>query len=984
MLTVFKTWLVACGWISIALCFCGGVSELLAVPPETDADGVKFFEKQIRPILVEHCYRCHSQQAEKLKGELLLDTREGLRKGGSSGPAIVAGDPDASLLVTAIRHTDNELKMPPNKKLSAGQIADLEAWVRKGAPQPQDARSGAGGPETRTASATAHWAFQPVQRPAIPVVKERGWVQTPIDDFILAALESRGMQPSPQADRRTLIRRATYDLIGLPPTPEEVAAFQADESPGAFACVVDRLLASPQYGERWGRHWLDVARYANSKGDTPGLDAILPFAFTYRDYVIRALNSDLPYDRFVLEQMAADQLDLGDDNRPLAAIGFLTVGRRFLNNNHDTIDDRIDVITRGLMGLTVTCARCHDHKYDPIPTEDYYSLYGVLSSSAEPDELPLLDVSPDPNLYAEYLAKRAQREKNIKAFREEKEDEVQRQLRQQSSEYLLMAWQMRNRSVPDQEGGPTLHPAALRWKDALAKWEQAHHPIFAPWFAFAALPEEEFATAAEPVAATIAANADADHPLNPLVAQAFAGTPPASLKEVSERYGRLFQEVDQHWQALQEGHTYVVLVEWQRNPQPPSALPDPHEEALRQVLYGEDGPGNLPLDQARKLIAPVTRLRLRQLEAELEKLNANHPGSPQRAMVLADNPAPTNTRVFIRGNPNNPGQEVPRQFLGLLAGPERQPFQKGSGRLELAQAIASRDNPLTSRFLVNRVWMHHFGAGLVSTVADFGLRSEPPSHPELLDYLAWRFMDEGWSLKKLHRLLILSSVYQQKSDDALHNQRQDPENRFLSKMNRRRLDFEAMRDTILAVTGNLDSASGARPVDLAPPPILVSPIGSIASRDPPPDKRHFSTLRSIYGFIDRQNLPGLFRTFDFADPDTATVQRTETTIPQQALFFLNSLFVREEARTMLQRPELNQLKRAVPRIQRLYQLIYQRDPRPEEIELGLEFMIAAQAASLSVRSAVDGEALTSNSERLAPWEQYAQVLLMSNELMFVD
>ncbi|MGQ0634761.1 MAG: PSD1 and planctomycete cytochrome C domain-containing protein [Planctomycetaceae bacterium] len=985
-------------WLVLGIPF---ACPLLAAAPESDAEGVEFFEKQIRPIFVDHCYRCHSQQAEKLKGDLLLDTREGVRKGGDSGPAIVPGDPDASLLVTAVRHSDEGLRMPPGKKLSAGQIADLEAWVRMGAPQPEGAKSGPGKMEARAAAARNHWAFQPIKRPDIPVVEDQGWVETPVDAFILAALESRGMQPSPPADKRTLIRRATYDLIGLPPTLEEVAAFLADDSPGAFSQVVNRLLDSPRYGERWGRHWLDVARYANAS----------QFAFTYRDYVIRAFNDDLPYDRFILEQIAADQLEPGKDKRALAALGFLTVGRRFMDNIHDTIDDRIDVITRGLMGLTVTCARCHDHKYDPIPTEDYYSLYGVFSSSTEPDELPVLEVTSEPSRHAEYLTKRDPLEKKLNEILAEKIAEAQREHRMQSGEYLLMAWQLRNQPTPDPEtmlvGEQGLHMgSAARWKAALEKWQQAPHSIFAPWFAFGVLPEEEFVTAAESVAASIVANADAEHPVNPLVAQAVAGTPPTSLKEVSERYGRLFQDVEKRWEEMLEAHAQLTVPEGDAKPEPPTALPDSHGEALRQVLYGEDAPGNLPATLARKQFGPKARMQLQQLRSEVQKLDGGHPDSPPRAMVLADSPTPANSRVFIRGNPSNLGQEAPRQFLGILVGADRKPFQKGSGRLELAQAIASRDNPLTSRLLVNRAWMHHFGAGLVSPSGDFGLRSEPPTHPELLDYLAWRFMEEGWSVKKLHRLVMLSSVYQQQSDNDHRYRKQDPENRLLSKMNRRRLDFEAMRDTLLAVAGNLDSASGGRPVQLIPPAAGRNRRGAKAQREPSANKPQFSTRRSIYGAVDRESLPNLFRMFDFADPDTSTAQRTETTVPQQALFFLNSAFVREQVRTLLAHSELIQQKSAAPRIRRLYQIVYQRNPQPEEIEMGLDFIIEAQSALIAEQAAAESGAATAGPkaddgpaaegaaaaegetptrvEQLTPWEQFAQILLMSNELMFVD
>ncbi|HEY0551578.1 MAG TPA: DUF1549 domain-containing protein, partial [Verrucomicrobiae bacterium] len=338
-----------------------------------ETTGVEFFEKKIRPVLVESCYKCHSAQAEKVKGGLLLDTREAVLKGGDTGPALVAGDPEKSLLIKAVRYTDQDLQMPPkDKKLSAEQIANLEAWVKMGAPDPRT-NGVKVAPSVVTDQARKHWAYQPVRSPALPPVKNTQWVQSPIDRFILAKLEAKSLTPSPRADKRTLIRRATYDLIGLPPAPEEVDAFISDTSPSAFAKVVDRLLASPHYGERWGRYWLDIARYADTKGYVFEEERRYAFSYTYRDYVIRALNEDVPYDQFIIQQIAADLLPLGDDKRPLAALGFLTLGRRFLNNQPDIIDDRIDVVSRGLMGMTVACARCHDHKFDPIPTKDYYS-----------------------------------------------------------------------------------------------------------------------------------------------------------------------------------------------------------------------------------------------------------------------------------------------------------------------------------------------------------------------------------------------------------------------------------------------------------------------------------------------------------------------------------------------------------------------------------------------------------------------------------
>jgi hypothetical protein len=420
-------------WLPLALSLVAGTSATLRAGPldGSDAKGVEFFEKKIRPLLADKCYQCHSQQTKKAKGGLLLDSPDGLLKGGTSGPILVPGDPEKSPLIKAVRYNDKDLRMPPDgKKLTVGEITDLEAWVKMGAPLPRTPSSGSGQQDKITTAARTHWAFQPVKQPAVPTVKNAAWVQSPIDAFILAKLESKGMQPAPSADKRTLIRRATYDLIGLPPTPEEVAAFVADKSPDAFARVVDRLLASPHYGERWGRHWLDVARYASSDS---------PYAYTYRDYVIRAFNDDLPYDEFLLQQLAADQLDLGKNKQALAGLGFLTVGRQFENNFHDTLDDRIDVVTRGLMGLSVSCARCHDHKYDPIPTRDYYALHGVFASSVMPEELPTLGIAPDPKAHAEYLAKRKSLQEKLDNFIRRQEAVVLKQHREQTAQYLLLS-----------------------------------------------------------------------------------------------------------------------------------------------------------------------------------------------------------------------------------------------------------------------------------------------------------------------------------------------------------------------------------------------------------------------------------------------------------------------------------------------------------------------------------------------------------------
>jgi len=888
-----------------------------AASTEADHAGIEFFEQKIRPVLIEHCYKCHSKDSEKVKGGLLLDTRDGLLKGGDTGPAIVPGDPEKSLLIKAVHYADEDLQMPPRKnggKLSDEQIADLEAWIKMGAPDP---RAGSvvhtGPPLSDPEKVRNHWAFQPIQHPPPPAVKNQRWVRNPIDAFVLAKLEARGMAPSRRADKRTLIRRVTYDLTGLPPTPAEVEDFLADDSPEAFARVVDRLLGSPRYGERWGRHWLDVARYADTKGYVFEEERRYAYAYTYRDYVIRAFNEDLPFNRFIIEQLAADRLDLGDDKRPLAAMGFLTLGRRFLNNQPDIIDDRIDVVSRGLMGLTVTCARCHDHKYDPIPTKDYYSLYGVFASCNEPSDKPLLGTASLPTRYNEYMAERKKREDELSAFREGKENETLTKLRERVGDYLLAVHDAagltddgkREALVRERKLDPHV---TRRWRESLEKWSKEFNPVLAPWFAFAALPENEFEMKARELVAQFADKADSSKTPNPLVVSAFSADPPKSLKEAADHYGKLFAAADKQWREL---------VATTSSP-PPSSLADANEERLRQILYGEESPLHLNYDELYRLFDTPAQQKIRALKRNVDELDATHPGAPPRAMTLVDNSTPYNPHVFVRGNPNNPGPEVPRQFLAVIAGNDRRPFQHGSGRLELARAIANRDNPLTARVIVNRVWLHHFGAGLVRTPSDFGLRSDPPTHPRLLDYLASYLMDEGWSLKKLHRLILLSNTYQQSSDIEGRYAQLDPDNRLLWKMNRQRLDFEELRDSLLAVSDRLDFTEGGHAVDIVSEPS--------------------SPRRTVYGFVERQNLPNIFRTFDFASPDTTSAQRFATTVPQQALFLMNSPFVVQQARSLAERAEIKSCSQPEERVRRLYQTAYQRAPDPDELKLALRFV----------------------------------------------
>ncbi len=883
----------------------------VAAQAANDAAGVEFFEKKIRPVLVESCYKCHSAAENKSKGSLFLDTREATLKGGDTGPAIVPGDVEKSLLIKAIRYADADFQMPPkNKKLSADKIADFEAWVKMGAPDPRTTSAKAVS-SVVTDAARKHWAYAPVRPPAKPVVKNSGWLQQPLDSFVLAKLEAKKLSPTPRADKRTLLRRATYDLLGLPPTVEEVESFVADASPEAYAKVVDRLLASKHYGERWGRYWLDIARYADTKGYVFEEERRYPYSYTYRDYVIRALNEDLPYDQFIIQQIAADLLPLSEDKRPLAAMGFLTLGRRFLNNQPDIIDDRIDVVSRGLMGMTVACARCHDHKFDPIPTKDYYSMYGVFASSDEPADKPLLGDKSFPKQYPEYLAEKAKREDEAKKFRLEKEAELLAKLRGQVGEFILAAADSKGL---DKEKKDSLARErklngrlVTRWSERVAKKSD---PVFGPWATLAALPRTNFVEAAKPLAAQFAAN-NGTNQLNPLVAALFQ-TPPASLKEVSERYDKLFEETDKQWLALVKEKSAT-------------ALADQDRESLRQVLYAAASPFSMESEEMYKMFDTPAQQRTRALKRKIDELDATHPGAPPRAMALQDKSNPVEPVVFVRGNAANPGPKVPRQFLEILSDGKREPFKKGSGRLELARAIASTNNPLTARVMVNRVWAYHFGAPLVNTPSDFGVRAELPTNPELLDQLTSQFMADGWSLKKLHRTMMLSAAYQQGSEENLASAKIDPANDFFWRQNRQRLDFEAMRDTLLAVSAKLDKTMGGNAVDITTEP--------------------FATKRSVYAFIERQNLPGLFRTFDFASPDATSASRFHTTVPQQALFLLNSPFVVQQAQAFLARPEVKSAADDEQRIKSLYRAAFQRAPDRDELLLAKDYLAAQKLAT---------------------------------------
>ena len=760
--------------------------------------------------------------------------------------------------------------------------------------------------------ASDHWAYQPVTHPSVPSVENFSWPSGAMDRFILAKLRENGMRPARSANRRILIRRVTLDLTGLPPTSGEVDRFVADNSPGAYGHVVERLLASPRFGERWGRHWLDLARYADTKGYLAGNQArLFTHSYTYRDYVIDAFNADLPYDRFIIQQVAADKLDLGKDKRPLAAMGFLTLGRRFLNNPHDIIDDRIDVVTRGLMGLTVGCARCHDHKYDPIPMADYYSLYGVFASSHEPGEKPFISEAIDPIQRAAFKRERRRREDNLNNYQREQYARIREQVKQQTGDYIWAAH--RSTKVPAAKVDELARKAKLdpdltrRWMRHLTERRESDDLVFATWFALAELDAKSFG---EQVRATL--DGESLDNAHPAVRAALQGAD--SLEAVAKAFGQLLYEAEED------------------------------QPKLREVVYSDTSPAKLSDGDVLRVMEVKGREGIRSRRRKFDELEGEHPGAPNRAMVLLDNTQPHNPRIFLRGNPSSKGDAVPRRFLAVLSGKERRPFERGSGRLEMARSIADPQNPLTTRVMVNRVWQRLFGSGLVKTPSDFGVRAELPSHPKLLDFLTADFIENGWSIKALIRGIVTSSTYRQ--GETLHPEfaERDPGNRLLWQMNRKRLDFEAMRDSVLSVSGSLSLQQGGRSVRI----------------DDKPD----ANRRTVYAFVNRQNLPNLFRTFDFAGPDTTCPQRFTTTVPQQALYLLNSPFIEVQAKRLAKREEV-QAVADDRRIRVLYRLAYQREPSEGELDLARQFV------DNFVPSAV-------------AWERLGQALLVSNEMMFVD
>jgi hypothetical protein len=764
----------------------GDPKQQVTPAPGATPEQLAFFEKSIRPVLVKECYSCHAATAEKIRGGLTLDTREGIREGGDTGPAVIPGDVKQSLLLKVIRHTHDRIKMPPKKKLGDDVVANFEKWIAMGAPDPRGAVAKVAKYGIDIAKGRQFWSFQPLQKTPAPAVMNTAWPRGDIDRFLLAALEAKGLKPVADADARTLIRRLCFDLIGLPPTPEEVDAFAREHAASpqtALAKAVDRLLASPQFGERWGRHWLDVARYAESSGRS--VNFAYPHAWRYRDYVVAAFNQDKPYDQFIREQLAGDLLPAKDDSEKaesLIATGFLAIGPKTHDERKrqqflmDVADEQIDVTFQAFQGLTVACARCHDHKFDPIPQKDYYALAGIFSSTE--------------TCYG-----------SIRVFQ-------------------------------------NIHPSAL-----------------------VNLPKESKVSI----------------PLEPLSAERRS----AIDKQIADTRQQMSKVTGQNG-------------------------------FIRRILLGS---------------------RATTLQSQLALYESD--GTPKPlAMGVREGRRISDSRLYVRGELSQPGETVPRGFPQVLT--TKQPtITAGSGRRELADWIASKDNPLTPRVMANRVWLHLIGRGLVPTPDNFGASGLPVSHPALLDHIALSFVENGWSVKQLIRTIVLSRAYQLSAQFDNKNFEADPDNTLVWRLPTRRLEAEALRDTMLALAGRLD---------LTPPKgssVQGGGEGNVSFRfrgaGPGGDPVATDTHRTIYLSIVRDGVPELLTLFDFPDPSLIIGERATTTVPAQALYLMNNPFVIRQAEGLADRL-LATGKGDTGCVRRAYVLCYSRPPSEQEIQHAQRFL----------------------------------------------
>ena len=952
----------------------------LAVPSSAWADaGSEFFESRVRPVLVEHCYECHS--AEKTKGGLALDTKLGWEKGGDSGTAIVPGKPNESLLIKAVRYHDEDLAMPPQKKggkLPDSTIAGLTEWVKIGAPDPRVAVAKFGG--MKADEAKSWWAFQP-----LPKAENT----RTIDGFIDAKIAEAKLQPATPADPRTLIRRAAYDLTGLPPTPEEVDAFVADKSPDAFAKIVARLLASPQYGVQWGRHWLDVVRYADTAGENT--DRPLPHAWRYRNWVMEAFSRDMPYDEFVRLQLAGDVLNANKPEREhsegIIATGYLAIARRFGHDidkdMHLTFEDVIDNVGKNFLGLTTGCARCHDHKYDPITAQDYYALYGIFSSTrfafpgCEPKGQPRDMVPLIPAAQVETLMK-PWRERNAKA-----EAEKKRRASMTSADQKV---------INDTAAGSTHHLASAKVGEGQSVNFDARK--------IAVRKGEVIRLTVSPIG-----NHGADSTLVEWHIRENGGagrtwTVADLVKSLTQQNPHPGKDGAQ-WcfmEATPTGPTFLAdkadsingnsaLKKWS-NGDTPSVFVNAADQQVMvwttlqaESFFVHPGP-NRPVAVAwvspfdgevavKGRVADVHPAKLDGVAFELHHIATPgygpalvNVGKTLNDKVIEIEPAPVipvayavaeaaaqNARFQQRGDPEKLGEEVPRRWLSILGGDDV-PAGAGSGRKELGDWIAK--SPLAARVMVNRIWEWHFGRGLVPSSNDFGARGEKPTNPELLDWLAAKFVESGFSVKAMHRLIMNSAVYRRASATS---HAADPDNHLLARFVRRRLTAEEMRDSLLTASGQLDQT----PAEAHPFPAEAT---WKFTQHGPFNAVYETTKRSAYLMVQRQRRHPFLSLFDGADPNATTAARQTTTVPTQALYFINDPFFHAEADALAKK--LSSQPDDDTRITEAWRILFQRKPTAAEAQRTKAFIASYPA------------------DNAGKWAAQARVLMASNEFLHVD
>jgi cytochrome c553 len=943
--------------VSIGFVIAGLLSASSVFNPASAAqsnDSSEFFEKRIRPVLVANCAKCHNPKAQV--AQLDLTTAEGFARGGESGPLLNREKPEESRLLKAISY-DDSLKMPPTGKMKADEISALTEWVKMGAPWPSAkaepiAEAKPAAPKSTrefTEEEKKYWAYQPLAKPTVPKVKNQAWVKSPVDAFILAKLEEKNLTPAPPADKLTLLRRASFDLTGLPPTEAEIKNFLADASPKAFEKVVERLLASPRYGEKWGRNWLDVARYADSTGNDE--DHRYPHAWKYRDYVIESFNNDLPYDQFVREQIAGDLLPAKDggevNRRGIIATGFLALGPKAVAQQdktkmlYDVYDEQVDVTSKAFLGLTLACARCHNHKFDALLTKDYYSMINVFASTRS-FSTPETHVS---GVFEKPLVTKAEFEK-YKTARSEHQ-----------------AKELRAKTEIEEIVDSVREPAAKLLAPRVAEFMLAADKVYSGG-AKAEDIAEQTKLPVESLKLWVNLLKPAD--LTPQHLLEWRKATPEKLAEVAQNYQQRFQTRLNEWlaeMAKWRASEKVIQEGKKKSPASKPSFEAGDDRFFEAVYFTAGGPFVVSAKDKTKFTEAQNQ-RLAELQKEIDTLKKSPPAEPELACAIEDG-EPVAQKVFVRGDYHNPGEEAPKAFPAILTAFDTRPSFSGSGRLQLAEWMTQAEHPLTSRVMTNRIWQWHFGEGLVRTPDNFGKMGERPSHPELLDFLSREFVKSGWSIKAMHRMIMLSSAYQMASENPSLGPDVDGDNRLLTRFNRRRLTVEELRDGLLAIEGSIDFTMGGS---------LQAGRGTDGennqgrlSLNPEKLKR-----RTVYIPLRRANLPTLLNLFDFGDATTMGGKRQLTNVSTQALFWLNSEFLTDRSSELTKALLADTSLNDSTRVESFYLKVLNRKAEKEEIESALKYIAAFKQRS-------PGE----NAESKA-WQSLCRVLMASNDFLYVD